>query len=1294
MTSLGRSRRTAALAAALAVAGVLAVPAAPAHAKPTPTTLTGSINGTHTVTLLSGDQVKLAGAGGHYTITTRPARRPDGRIPNMITEAGPNGAYVMPDDALQAVRSGRLDRELFNVSYLAKNGYSDDASKQLPVIVQYPSAKPAAAVRSAADALPASTPTLDLPSIHGAALTVPKSQAGAFWSSVVGSKTMAPKTLSAGLSTIWLDRKATATLDQSVPLIGAPIAWKAGQDGTGVKVAILDTGVDLKHPDLSDRIAGSQSFVPDQTVQDGFGHGTHVASIIAGSGAASGGRYKGVAPGAQLLIGKVLDNSGSGAESWIIQGMQWAAGSGAKVVNMSLGAGPTAGNDPLSQAVDDLTASTGTLFVIAAGNDGPADQTVAAPGAADAALTVAATDKSDKLADFSSRGPRVDDALKPDIAGPGVSIVAARASGTSLGAPVGDYYTTLSGTSMATPHVAGSAAILAEKHPDWKAAQLKAALMSTAKDDGYSVYQQGSGRVDIGRADTQQVFATTANLDYGSVDAGQPPAVRTLTYTNTADQPITLDLATSLSSTSGTAATADLSAPASVTVPAGGTASVQVTLASAALAEGDYSGAVTATSGSVHLTTPVGLVREPPKFTLTIHTLGIDGQPTDAAETAITDITGSRVGDFTTQVTYPDTGVSQVRVPVGSYGVYQNMFPIDPANLHQRAMMLINPQVSVSADTDITLDARKAKLLSFQTPRPAESSPGSIGTNVAFEQTTVHGDVTASGITSAPFIDFWITPTQRVTKGSSLLWAGYAYAPPEVTAKVLGPHPQTLHPIVYPHDGTTSSGLFTDLVPFDGTHRLALVDAGTGTPEAIAGKDLHGKVALLDDDQTCAVRMDRLHNLRDAGAAAVLVFPSAAPYACVGGPTIPEGLVPTDNDNTLSAGIAYASLPPAEARALQARLATQPVTLEIGGTPQNKAAYGYDLMPYFRDQVPSSLTLHLTPADLVTKASQVHAVPPQDEGMLEQTVVPGELITSSSGLQTFTAPATLTRYVGPLYPDAIRTTVAAGEERFDMFDRPGTVLQRFGTNLVTPGVQTVSDKAANVLAHASPELIAAFCGMCRQGNAFYPMFFRALAGNSNAGGGFEPSTTHLYSDGKELPQQPGPNGIVSYTLPPGSASYELKLADLNTTVDWRFRSAAPTTTTAARGYECVDTYLGGSTAPCAAEPLVYARYDLGATQAPDNTVPAGRIHAFHVQAYHALSTTALPRITGLKLWYSTDDGAHWKQALVTGRDGDYTAIASYPALAATKGAVSLRTEAWDAAGDHLLQTTLRAFPLR
>jgi subtilisin family serine protease len=176
--------------------------------------------------------------------------------------------------------------------------------------------------------------------------------------------------LASGIDRVRLDRKVRANLDRSVPQIGAPAAWRAGYDGTGVSVAVLDTGVDTTHPDLAGVITETRNFTPSPDTVDHFGHGTHVSSIVAGRGTSSTPARKGVAPGAHLIVGKVLADDGFGQESWIVDGMEWAASSGAKVVNMSLGGGPTDGTDALSQAVDTLTASTGTLYVVSAGKRG------------------------------------------------------------------------------------------------------------------------------------------------------------------------------------------------------------------------------------------------------------------------------------------------------------------------------------------------------------------------------------------------------------------------------------------------------------------------------------------------------------------------------------------------------------------------------------------------------------------------------------------------------------------------------------------------------------------------------------------------------------------------------------------------------------------------------------------------------------------------------------------------------------------------------------------------------------
>lgn len=276
------------------------------------------------------------------------------------------------------------------------------------------------------------------------------------------------------------DQPVHILLDAAVPQIGADQAWAEGYTGEGVKVAVIDTGVDAGHPDLNGgKVVAWADFVngSNSTPYDDNGHGTHVSSIIAGTGNASGGKYRGVAPNASLLAAKALDGSGSGYYTNIIKGMDWAVQNGAQVISMSLGGDHF---PPMDEAVSNAV-NKGVVVVVAAGNDGPSPGTISCPGDSPDAITVGAVDKSDVIANFSSRGPTYDGRIKPDVTNVGVSVVAARASGTSIGYPVDQYYTSASGTSMATPMTAGVVALMLQKNPSMTPAQVKYILEKTAK---------------------------------------------------------------------------------------------------------------------------------------------------------------------------------------------------------------------------------------------------------------------------------------------------------------------------------------------------------------------------------------------------------------------------------------------------------------------------------------------------------------------------------------------------------------------------------------------------------------------------------------------------------------------------------------------------------------------------------------------------------------------------------------------------------------------------------------------
>ena len=300
---------------------------------------------------------------------------------------------------------------------------------------------------------------------------------------------------------IWQDLPVHTCLHESATLIGAPEVWTAGIRGRGVKIGIVDTGIDPDHPDFAGRIVAGAKFVPTATsYHDDNGHGTHVAGIAAGDGSVQGGKYRGIAPEASLYAAKVLDAVGSGMMSWVMAGIEWAVEQGVQVINLSLGGpAPCDGTDALSETCDAAVAA-GVVVCVAAGNLGPSEKTVGSPGCARQVITIGASDKLDDVASFSSRGPTSDGRTKPDVLFPGVDIVAPRAHGTTMGFPLDDYYTTASGTSMATPHATGASALLLQTAPSLTPSQVKELLMQTAKDLGFEANTQGAGRADVYQA--------------------------------------------------------------------------------------------------------------------------------------------------------------------------------------------------------------------------------------------------------------------------------------------------------------------------------------------------------------------------------------------------------------------------------------------------------------------------------------------------------------------------------------------------------------------------------------------------------------------------------------------------------------------------------------------------------------------------------------------------------------------------------------------------------------------------
>ncbi|MFE7747487.1 S8 family serine peptidase [Streptomyces sp. NPDC057428] len=986
----GFTALVAALAAVVPTSAHAAVPA-PSGATSTFTaagtpSAQGGTDTSRTVTLITGDRVTVTYTGGHTTATV--SGPTGGTVGAHIMTQGKD-LLVYPDSALPYLASGALDPRLFDVTELIADGYDDARSDHLPLIVSYTDT----AFRSRATAVPkGGRRTRELNSVQGAAVSEEHAAAPVFWASLTGapdagspaaptkSRGAAPG-LTGGIGKVWLDGKAKAALADSTAQIGAPQVWQGGGTGQGVDIAVLDSGIDAGHPDFGGRIAATVGFVPGEDATDRFGHGTHVASTVGGTGAASGGKEKGVAPGAALHIAKVLADDGTGQESWILAGMEWAArDQHAKVVNMSLGGRPSDGSDPLSQAVNRLSAETGALFVTVAGNDGSDPYTVNSPGAADAALTVGAVDGSDRLTSWSGRGPRLgDSALKPDLTAPGVDILAARSQYISEGE---GYYMTDSGTSMAAPHVAGAAALLAQVHPDWTGQQLKDALLSTtAPTPRYSAYAAGSGRADVAAAVHGTVFATGSVFAPAHWPYPTSGTVRKdVTYTNTGTGPVTLRLAVDApGSPAGLFTVTD----PQVTVPARGTATVGVlTHLDVAADDTGYSARLNASdaSGTLRAHTVVGSRKESRKVQLSLMTKGPDGAGL-AGTLVLKDIARDT---FPKVLAVDASGRLELPVQPSTYAawLYADVPGMDGPHSLGRAIVA-DQEIVVGGDRSVVLDGSDLRKVEAITPKT------SVNSYVRVDQSRSYGDL-------VPFHDtyqlepwtydsLWATPTPKVTQGAYTFTARWRQVQSPLTVSA-GSH-------------TFGSVLMQSMSPAlpAGRGSFRAVEAGDGSAAAFAGVKVRGRVAVVRRNDAVAPA-DQAAAAAAADARLLLI--------------VNDGYGPLDAWSDLPDGapLPVASLGTDEGRALLARFRHKgTTTLKLASHPHPD--YLYDLVIHQDGSIPRNLSHRPGPGDLARIEETVQDTRQGEANDLRYDLSPDETWVVGSPATTVRAQGTYTAWI-------------------------------------------------------------------------------------------------------------------------------------------------------------------------------------------------------------------------------------------------------------------------------------------
>jgi serine protease AprX len=382
-----------------------------------------------------------------------------------------------------------------------------------------------------------------LPIINGRAATVPN----------IALKTLA---LSTAVQHISLDRLIVGALERTGATTGAAAVRESlGLDGSGIGVAVIDSGITGWHDDLSDgapvpsqRVSRFIDFVGGSTTpSDQYGHGTHVAGIIAGNGYDSGGARSGIAPASRLVVLKVLDATGRGRISDVIAALDYVVAHrielNIRVANLSVATGvyESYNVDPLTVAAK-RAVDAGVVVVASAGNNGRSAQGrtqyggITAPGNAPWVLTVGASSHmgtidraDDTIPPFSSRGPTaIDRAAKPDLVAPGVGIESLSVPNSTLYNTKSAYllpgtastwyppYLSLSGTSMAAPVVAGTVALMLQANPAMTPNAVKAALQYTAETyAGYDVFTQGAGFLNAqGAVELARFFAAPTTTAY------------------------------------------------------------------------------------------------------------------------------------------------------------------------------------------------------------------------------------------------------------------------------------------------------------------------------------------------------------------------------------------------------------------------------------------------------------------------------------------------------------------------------------------------------------------------------------------------------------------------------------------------------------------------------------------------------------------------------------------------------------------------------------------------------------
>jgi subtilisin family serine protease len=1219
--------------------------------------------GRWSVTLLTGEVVDVsADAEGRVTAQVRESTGP------VSTLRLPTGElYVIPRSALSLVGSV-LDRELFDVVGLVKQGLDDESSDVLPIIAQRPKGVDA----RAALGLDRSAGAKALPSIGAVAVAVPKERTDATGAEVrreVADAPPAPVDVLDGVTKVWLDHRTEVAstsadtagaqappLDPNLETIGADDAWAAGLTGEGAKVAVLDTGIDATHPDLAGQVVAQENFSDAEDTVDRHGHGTHVASLVAGTGAGAGGARRGVAPDADLVIGRVLDDHGFGWESQVIAGMEWAAPQ-APVVSMSVGDPFGMPGGPIDQALDALTDAHGTLFVVAAGNSGPGDQSIETPGSAGKALTVGAVDGSDVVAEFSSRGPTDGDFdIEPELAAPGVDVVAARAAGTSMGDPVDDLYTSASGTSMATPQVSGAAAVLAGEHPEWTGADIRSVLVGSTDPAG-EPYDVGSGRLAVDNAIAATVHGDRDEVEVALDHPHDATYDEPLQWTNTGTTSRTISLAATLEHREGNPVDGAVALDTDeITVAAGATATVTLTVDGAALDDGFQTGTVTAEVAAAGadlpvetLRVPVSVFARPETVDLTLSGTGPGGRVPDGTvpETwfGVVNLDDYSLYHFFGIMGGPFGGENEwtLQVPVGRYALLGQVYSGDSDS--DVAAQVGDPEIVIDQDTSYVFDGAATVPIAPRVTGVDTAPPGNSASLLVVEPEGAHG----GGLGFGTYAWYPSPPVQvqplDADDGTFVASQIFRLQREHLTAEVGG----DAVAITQPHA--------PGVIP-PGEQQLVAVDAGDGSDFTGAA----GQLAVVRLPATPEDRVTVTQAALDAGVGLLAFVDPDRDVLTLDG----YGFTRWADVPAISAAGAAAD------RLIAAGAAGEEVTVTLSGSP-----YAYDIVtPWTDEVVPETVIGRRAQRQLARIDERFHRDPSGAGASMDRRYPISEDLMNLDSLGPL--PERRTAYVTPgvdwqsmSIGDARQAWIGGELVSMALSQDSGRTYEpgsRTSVRWMRPPLRPGPVGGPQGASGCQPVPVA------RAGNIL-SVWLAPFQDEADRYGCADPDTAHLSleRDGVEIGSFDQYYG--QFEMPADDGTYRLSYeqtgdgipyAHHQSSTAWTFSSAAADDAEAEQ-----------------AIPLLVVDYGLPLSTSNQLT---SRTASFKV---HQVTGTSNRAVRTFKVWTSTDDGTTWRRASVD-RTGTRKWDVALPRVAAGTG-VSLKVDATDADGNRIEQTLIDAY---